>query len=65
MEVMISSETPVNIRITRRYIPEGALTGWDLSGELMFPVRYGLSTQCICVFRTVLTAKSDCFPTQH
>jgi hypothetical protein len=24
-----------------------------------------LSTQCICVFRTVLTANSDSFPTQH
>jgi hypothetical protein len=28
-------------------------------------VRYGLPTQCICVFRTVLTANSDCFPKQH
>jgi hypothetical protein len=24
-----------------------------------------LCPQCICVFRTVLTANSDCFPTQH
>jgi hypothetical protein len=25
----------------------------------MFPVRYGLPTECICVFRVVLTVKSD------
>jgi hypothetical protein len=31
----------------------------------MFPVRYELRilpTQCMCVFRMVLTINSDCFP---
>jgi hypothetical protein len=39
----------------------------------MFPVRYELNklklyilrTQCICVYRMVLTTNSDCFPKQH
>jgi hypothetical protein len=39
----------------------------------MFPVRYELNsyiycillTECICVFRMVLTINSDCFPKQH
>jgi hypothetical protein len=33
----------------------------------MFSVRHGLSflpTECICVFRMVLTINSDCFPQQ-
>jgi hypothetical protein len=31
----------------------------------MSPVRYGLPTQCICVFRMVLTINSVCFPKQY
>jgi hypothetical protein len=29
------------------------------------PKLYILPTQCICVFRMVLTINSDCFPKQH
>jgi hypothetical protein len=38
------------------------------NSDILFPVRYGLSflpTECICVFRMVLTINSDCFPKQH
>jgi hypothetical protein len=31
----------------------------------MFPVRYGLPPQCICVFRMVLTTNKDSFPIEH
>jgi hypothetical protein len=39
-----------------------------LGARNVFPVRYKfciLPTQCICVFRMVLTINSDCFPKQH
>jgi hypothetical protein len=31
----------------------------------VFPVTYELLTQCIGVFRVVVTLNSDCFPKQH
>jgi hypothetical protein len=37
------------------------------SGNCIYHIRklYILPTQCICVFRMVLTINSDCFPKQH
>jgi hypothetical protein len=48
--------------------PEYCICSPPLRFVSMFPVRYKLyilPTQCICVFRMVLTINSDCFRKQH
>jgi hypothetical protein len=53
----------------QRLFPQTALTGSALYWRRnVFPVRYKLCilpTQCICVFRMVLTINSDSFPKQR
>jgi hypothetical protein len=53
----------------QQMFPQTALTGRALYWRgNVFPVRYHLyilPTQCICLFRMVLTKNSDCFPIQH
>jgi hypothetical protein len=53
---------PYGSHSKQRLFPQTALTGCVHSGDVMcFP----WGTDCICVFRMVLTINSDCFPKQH
>jgi hypothetical protein len=51
----------------RKIVKEGqySLNPLKPSGHYIYHLLCILPTQCVCVFRMVLTINSDCFPKQH